>query len=311
MTTSSIQKILVAVDGSERSIQTVRYLADLPALKDASVHLVHIFQGLPESVYDLRKEPTGVKLMSDMLAWQRAYKEKIETYFEKCRKILLAANFHPQNIQTLLYQREFGIAADMISMARNGYDALILRRRGMSRLPGMIMGSVATKLLHRVDFLPLILAGPRTDGNRLAIGLDASDNAMRAVEFAGRMAAGSDCKIALISVLRGIKTWEENVMTHPTEASDTQEAKGDLLKRFDQARIRLAAAGIDSTNIKTMILQDVPSRSGALVDWAKANGYNTIVVGRKGISANEVWALGRVTDKLIHVGRRYHVWIVN
>lgn len=302
---------MAAVDGSERSIQTVRYLAALPAFRDAEVHLLHVFDGLPESYYDMDSESAGIKIMSGMTAWEQAHREKIETYFEKCRKILLAADFHPQRIKTILRQRQAGIARDIASAAGNHYDALVLRRRGKSRLSGMIMGSVATKLLYHTDALPLILAGSKSRNKRLLIGMDLSANAMRAVDFAGRMTARYGYEVGLVAVLRGKTTWALKDVSGPAAEYAPHDAESRILEQFDHARERLVAAGTDPAKIETDIIKNVPSRSGAIVDWAQKGDYSTIVLGRKGVSQSTAFSLGRVADKIIQVGRRHHIWLVN
>jgi nucleotide-binding universal stress UspA family protein len=311
MATASIQKILVAIDVSERSVQTVHYLADLNGLRDAQIHLLNIFSGIPESFHDIQKEPSSMKMMADIIAWEQTQKDEIQAYFEKCRRILLAADFHPQRIKTIIHPRQAGVAKDIATAAHNGYDALLLRRRGMSKLSGMILGSVATKLLHQIDFLPMIFAGRQPHNNRLLIAMDLSENAMRAVDFAGRMIAGQDCEVGLISVLRKGVSWEKQSSAPTLPMKSYLNAEDRIVEKFEEAKMRLAAGGLDSAKIKTRIIQEVPSRSGAIVDWAQKEDYSTIVMGRKGMSQDEAFTLGQVADKIIHVGRSHHIWLVN
>jgi nucleotide-binding universal stress UspA family protein len=45
-------------------------------------------------------------------------------------------------------EQKKGIARDIIREARNGYDAVVTRRRGMTGLRSIVLGSVATKLVE-------------------------------------------------------------------------------------------------------------------------------------------------------------------
>ena len=151
-------KLLVVVDGSERSIQTAQYLSDVSSLRNHEVTLFHVFNKVPESYYDLAREPASVKPYPSVHAWEAQQRDQIKKHVDRCRQLLLAADFNPNRVKTTIHNRQSGIARDIIAEARKGYDALVLRRRGLGRLRGLVIGSVAFKLLHRADFMPLIFA---------------------------------------------------------------------------------------------------------------------------------------------------------
>jgi len=52
--TSERQKLLVAVDGSEQSLEVVRYVAGICAPKRVEVTLFHVLSPVSESFWDLR-----------------------------------------------------------------------------------------------------------------------------------------------------------------------------------------------------------------------------------------------------------------
>ena len=50
---------------------------------------------------------------------------------------------------------------------------------------------------------------------------------------------------------------------------------------------------------------------GALVELAEKGEYHTVVIGRKGVSSLDEFLIGRVSRKILYVGRKHHVWIVD
>jgi nucleotide-binding universal stress UspA family protein len=311
MTLASIKKMLVAIDGSDRSIKTVKYLADMAALRNAEINLFHVFSGIPESHYDLLKEPASLKMGGQLVAWESAQRKRMEKYMEKCRKILLAADFHPQRVSITVRDRKHGIARDIVAASHTGYDAVVLRRRGMSRLTGLVMGSVAYKLLNTIDSVPLIFAGRKSYNQRILIGMDQSENAMRAVDFVGRMADGYGYEVLLVNVMRGLGASDVPLSVEAGGYSHGDVLQSEIHQIFATAIERLVAAGFDPQKVRAEIIRDVPSRAGALVEMADREDYSTIVVGRRGLSRTSAFAIGRVSPKVLQIGRKHHVWIVN
>jgi nucleotide-binding universal stress UspA family protein len=311
MAHASIKKMLVAIDGSDRSVKTVKYLANVAALRNAEINLFHVFSGIPESHYDLLKEPASIKMGGQLVAWESAQRKRMEKHMDKCRKILLAADFHPQRVIITIRDRKIGIARDIVAAAHTGYDAVVLRRRGMSRLTGLVMGSVAYKLLNAIDSVPLLFAGRKPYNQRILIGMDQSENAMRAVDFVGRMADGYGYEVALVNVMRGMGASDLPISVEAGADSGGDALQSEIREIFATATERLVDAGFDRRNVHAEIIRDVPSRAGALVDMAEREDYSTIVVGRRGLTRTSAFVIGRVSPKVLQIGRRHHVWIVN
>ncbi len=311
MVNSNYKKLLVAVDGSDRSVRTVKYLAEMPAFFNMEINLFNVFIGIPESYYDLAKEPASVKITAGLYAWEKQQRARIEKQMEKCRKILLSSDFNPAKIRTTIHKRSVGVARDIIAESKKGYCAIVLRRRGMSNLQGLIMGSVALKLLNGIDELPLVFAGRKPNNRRVLIAVDGSDNAMRAVDFVGKNLGGFDCTVGLVTVMR---TEERQVIN--TSAADVfeqhlAEMEPQIGKALNQAREQLIAAGFAESDVGIEIVKGAPSRAGAIIDAAERGNFDTIVVGRRGLSRVQQFFTGRVSTKVLQIGRRYHVWIVN
>jgi len=72
---------------------------------------------------------------------------------EQAGQFLLKAGVAPESLTIKIQDRKKGIARDIIREARNGYDAVVTRRRGMTGLRRIVLGSVATKLVEKLNFM--------------------------------------------------------------------------------------------------------------------------------------------------------------
>jgi len=71
---------------------------------------------------------------------------------EGARRLLLNAGIDADAVKVKIQNRKKGFARDIIREAKNGYDAVITRRRGMTGMRGIVLGSVATKLVEKLSF---------------------------------------------------------------------------------------------------------------------------------------------------------------
>ena len=303
-------RLLAVMDGSERSIQTAQYLAEISSFRNHEIHLFHVFNKVPESYYDLEREPASLNPAGSVRAWEAQERARIKAHLSQCRQILLSADFHPDRVKTTIHHRREGIARDIIAEAHKGYDAIVLRRRGMGRLHGLVMGSVAFKLLSRVSHIPLMFAGRKPFNRRILLAVDGSAQAMHAVSFMGEKLRGSDCRLRLVNILRGDLALKETAPRKMEVREIFEGAEERMLQLMQKAEKHLIAAGIAPDAISIDIIKGMPSRAGAIVTAAETGEYNTVVLGRKGVSRVREFAVGRVGSKVLQIGRELGVWMV-
>ncbi len=303
-------KILVPVDGSDRSLNTVRYIAKIKPFQQMQIVLFHVYAGAPESYFDLGKDPRSTGTVAYVRAWEIQQKINTRDYMQKARRILLHAGFPEEAVTVKIQKRKQGIARDIIKEAREGYDAVVARRRGLGALRGIVLGSVANKLLEKLNFLPLLLAGRTAVGKKLLLAFDGSPGAMQAVNFVGSTMGSSDFKVCLFHVIRGSAeaALEHQRIFSPQEY--TEGAEIDMASRFEEAKTTLMESSFIENRISTKIITGVQSRAAAIVKEARQGDYETIVLGRRGLSQVRTFFIGRVTNKVIHMARDRTVWVV-
>jgi nucleotide-binding universal stress UspA family protein len=305
------KKLLVAVDGSERALLTAKYLAEMPAFFNMQINLFNVYAGVPESYYDLRREPASVNATAGLYSWEKLQRGQMDQHLQKCRSILLSADYNPANIRTTIHKRRVGIARDIIVESQKGYAAVVLRRRGMGSLKGLVMGSVAWKLLNGIDSAPIIFAGRKANRRRVLVAVDGSDNAMRAVDLVADLIGGYDYTVGLVTVLRaGARTGQDSAAESPIE-SYLDEIEPQVRNSLNLAQERLCAAGFDDSRLTLEIVKGAQSRAAAIVETADQGGFDTIVLGRRGLSRVQQFFAGRVSTKVLQIGQKHHVWIVN
>ena len=310
MAKPSKKKILVSLDGSDRAMNTVRYIAKIDPFFHMHIVLFHVFSSVPEGYWDLEKDPRSTSTVRQVKPWEVQQKKRIEQNMLMAEQYLLKAGFPSAQINIKIQKRKMGIARDIIREAHNGYEAVVTRRRGMTGLRGIVLGSVATKLVEKLFFIPLILAGRKPPGNKILIAFDGSEGARRAVDFVAQTFSGFDYDLNLIHVMRGGKdrNSESHRMYMPKKYSEITR-KG-MLSELAKVRKKLIDNGFKPQQVTTKLVTGVSSRAGAIVAEAKQGNYGTIVMGRRGQSKVRDFFIGRVTNKVIHIARDRTVWII-
>ncbi|MGA6924086.1 MAG: universal stress protein [Desulfosarcina sp.] len=294
------KRLLLAVDGSERALQTVRYAAEEDAFKGMKIVLFHVFNSIPDAYYDLEKEPKSVKVVRHVRSWEAQQKLKIRKYMDEAKQMLLDAGHAEPAVEVKIQNRKKGVARDIIIEAHKGYDAVLIRRRGATALKNIIVGSVTNKLLEKLTFIPVLIAGRKPVNKKVLVAVDGSPCANRAVQFvADTLGRLKGYQVGLVHVVRG---GDQGVLT-----GNGIDDPGPI---FKEAVNLLTQAGFSSDRVVTKTISGVLSRAGAIVNKAEKGGWGTIVVGRRGLSSVSDFFMGRVSNKVVHAGRKDTVWIV-
>ncbi len=155
----------------------------------------------------------------------------------------------------------------------------------------------------------------------MLIAIDDSRNAMKAVEYVAAQCRGTqDLQIGLVHVLPNLPAifWDEG---HILSDNEKEERKRVVDKWLDDRRTKmepvfkkaadvLKEAGIAAGQIQTKSISDSTDVAESILEEARDGGYQTIVVGRRGVSEGKRLLLGSVTSKIITQGSGLAVTIV-
>ncbi len=301
--------ILVALDGSERSMKTVEYLYDFAPFHDKKIVLYHVFSDVPESYWDMGRAPFSRNGAEQVKGWGVQRRLTMEEFMDRAKNILITAGYKPEDIIIDIRNRQKGVARDIISEAQKGYFALLIRRRGYGALLHMIMGSTTTKVVEKLSGTPVLLAGLTKIRNAILIGIDGSEGSERAVEFTAKSIADKGCKVVLCTVLR-----DYDIYSGDRYKKDVSECVDCVFEEVETNMRRateiLQKAGVKTFDIERKIITGVGTRAGAIAKAAEEERCDTIVVGRRGLSNVNDFNIGRVAWKIIHTAREMTVWII-
>ncbi len=303
-------RILVPVDGSDRALNTVRYVGRVEPFRNMDIVLFHVFSSVPEGYWDLEKDPRSTSTVRQVRSWETGQRKIIKQYMEQATQFLLKAGVSPESITIKIQNRKKGIARDIIREARNGYDAVVTRRRGMTGLRRIVLGSVATKLLAQITFLPLILVGKLTLSHKILLAFDGSENAVNAVKFAGALLGDFDYEASLFHVIRSNGEGRPEHRHIFSSKEFAKVASKEMASSLKAAQTELIHAGFKANKVSTEIVTRAISRAGAIADRAKQENFGTIVMGRRGHSSVRDFFVGRVTNKVIQIARDRTIWVV-
>lgn len=305
-------KILLAVDGSKQAEDAARYVGGLLPPGRVELTLFHVAGKIPEFYWDMERFPGHNDRISAYHAWAVQHREEASAFMERSRAAAVSRGI-PENLVTVkIEERKVGIARDIAFESQGGYDAVVVGRTGTSRIKDLLLGSVANKLLGRLASVPLWLVGGAPENRKALMAVDNSENAMNAVEYAGAVLAGTNAQVMLLHVRRNpmifhTKEEEDYAAVYDRES---ERIKGEMDSVIEEATRRLLKAGMTRDSISGRVRADVESRGGAIFEEAVRGGFDTIVVGRRGLSRVEEFFMGRVSHKVIQLAREKAVWVV-
>jgi nucleotide-binding universal stress UspA family protein len=155
----------------------------------------------------------------------------------------------------------------------------------------------------------------------MLIAIDDSKNAMKAVEYVATQCRGTqDLRIGLVHVLPNLPAifWDEGHILSEDEKKERKRVVDKWLADrrtkmepvFRKAIDILKEAGISSEQIRTKSISDSTDVADSILEEARNEGYQTVIVGRRGISAGKRLLMGSVTSKIITQGSGLAVTIV-
>lgn len=298
------KKILVLVDGSERSLGTIRFISEFAPLRDMQLVLFNVFHKVPDYYWDLSNEPMMAGRAPHMASWEAQNRQVIDQFMEKAVAMLRTSGFKPEDVVVKVENRVKGVARDIIAEASRGYTAVVARRRGFTRVPGLLMGSVADKLLISLGEIPLFFAGVEPVTDKILIPMDSSESSLNAVRFVADIAGKSGYSMTLFHVVR------ENEVFSDESYGDNPEGRKIMLEAFDKAKAIFVERGVNAENIEDRVITGEGSRAGSIARFAAENGISTIVMGRHGVSRVREFFLGRVSKKVLYAAHKHTVCLV-
>ena len=311
---SAHKKILIGVDGSEQAFEAVRYVGVMCSRTGVEIVLMNVTSDVPAMFYDLDVIGDFHPTYTALDEWLTCERDAAHDILGKAVSILAELGVDKSVVTENIVERKQGVASDMAGESQHGYDAVVVGRRGKSKLKDLILGSTAGKLLDKLVHVPVWVVGGSPKPDKVLLAIDGSENAKKAVDYAGRMFGGSTSEVTILHVVRALGLFQE---TYPeayhTEINEKwlRETQERMMPVLEEAKHTLIEAGLDAERITIRLETGKGSRAGDIVEQAYLGKYGTIVVGRRGISKIEQFLMGRVSSKVVQLAKEMAVWVVN
>ena len=153
---------------------------------------------------------------------------------------------------------------------------------------------------------------------KILVALDDSPNAMRAVEQVARTYT-PNIEITLYSVLPQVDFGcildlnslnREQLDLHYSLCSDMQKHKENQVERaLDEAKNLLIKSGFDEKTVTVKVDRKGGDVAREIINEANT-GYDTIVMGRRGMTALKAFFIGSISQKVLHAVKDKSVLIV-
>ena len=152
-----MDKVLVAVDGSDRSIEAAHRAANMLEEKDVEITVITVMQEATGTVYDVPHGTTSAMTTETM---EKLREEQEEMAKEKGERIVKkAATFYRELGMDVKEVIRFGSPADIICdyADTNDMDMIVLADKGHGGVKRYLLGSISDKVVRHANTSVLVI----------------------------------------------------------------------------------------------------------------------------------------------------------
>ncbi len=314
-TMKPLSKILVPIDGSQPSERAVFLTGCLAIALGSTVQQISLVHVLAGSY--LRQHMANIDIRAERVIETDLFKRLREPFVEK--QIMPLIDRAMEELKSLGVKIPVdwiildGNPADKIieTAETNGYSTIVIGRRGLSRVKEFLIGSVTSSILHRPHHPSVYVVGQMAIEDKICpvpsilIPIDGSDCSMAAVKEAcvfGSCLNHCLNKIILLRVI-DLATYEQKVRENG-KGGPEKDAEEILNKAYEI----LINAGVPSNKVHKIAKYGWPADT--ILDTAKNEEINLIIIGRYGRSALKDLVIGGVSSQVLHKAVDHTVAIV-
>lgn len=306
------KNILVAVDESIHSKKAVQYALKMRSLiENLRFTLVNVQPAVSDFL--VQRSKLDSKARSALEALRLTNLNHSNKLLEQYKADMVAMGVDAQSITLVSLPRTMGAAKDILTYARQlRLDAILLGRRGVSRVEEAFVGSLTNAVLEHANVTPVWAIDGDVSSTKTLVAIDGSQSALNAVDHVCYMLGDNPgARFTLLHVAPTLRDY--CAIDFKEDAGDVEEiiAGGDkkcLGSFYSQVKQRFKAAGITEDRITIEEVKSAVSISKTIVAEAKKGNYGIVVVGRAGI--NESFFIGSVSRYVVNKASDCAVWLV-
>lgn len=297
------QRILLPFDGSPSAHKALEWAAHLAQAGGKAVENVTLMRviGSGYLARHIQNVDLRVTRMDQVEAWQRVRQyhldHEIIPSLEKAKKILQEKGVAAP-VETKVAEGKIG--KEIIRQADGGrYNTIIMGRRGLSPVKGLLLGSVTRQVLSVAQKITIFVVGPETVFNPdcpispLLLPIDGSEPSFMAVRQGAALAQiFKDCEpwLTLLHVIDFAllgPAYAEGTATNIEEGENVLATGSRILEE----------AGLQDM-VAEKLLAGHPPR--VITEEAEEGQYSLILMGARGLSPLKQLILGSVSDDIMY-----------
>jgi nucleotide-binding universal stress UspA family protein len=312
MSSDLTRMIAVAVDGSEDALEALAYLGLVYRPKhDLVVQILYVLPTLPPILVEDQSRQTKMRLLDI----ERKNVQMAERIVTEAKDILLQKGFKEDQIKGVYHKKQIGIARDICNFAgEKGASAVLITKRGRSRLDAFLSGEISGKILNYCLTCPVWVVEGGVQSKKVLIAMESSENSLRAVDHAGFMLAGTECQITLFHSKRHLRGFlpREVIEAAPELEGLWKNRAGELIDPYmKKGKDVLIQSGLREEQIGIKVVEGSRSAAADILKEARSNSFGTIVLGRKGHSSVKEYLMGSTSSKVLQNSSGLAVWVVH
>ena len=307
------KKILLAVDDSIHSVHAVEYAVRMASVVGNLTYTLLCVQPTL-SQYLLEEAERDLKVKAEMKKVIRRNVEMAYEVLEKHKARMVRMGIVEERIQADTRPKILGIAKDILDYAQQGlYDAILVGRRGLSRLQQTFVASVAAKLVAHSAVIPVWVIDGEVTSNEFMLAVDGSEASIRAADHLSFMLGGNEeIKVTVFHVTPSLRDYCEIDFSESGREVDEIIARGD--KRcvehfYAHARKTFRKAGFKDGQIDLKVVRRAMDVAKAIVNESKKGDFGTVIIGRRG--ASQSFFMGSVSRQVLDRVSGRAVWVVS
>jgi len=296
-----VKKILLPIDGSrhsQRAVEFTGYLGTSIGKNLTDLALLRVISGRYMSRYmpyvDFRSEL--LKLSDSFKEYKKQHIEKnIKPSLDEGEKILRDLGIGV-NIEKLMVEGD--PAHEIVNIANEkGFSTIVMARRGLSEIIEFLLGSVTNKVVHAAKRQTVYIVGQKILRDKtcpvpkILVPVDGSSYSIKGAEHAACLAGELKTSLSSVTVIRVI-----NLALFEKRLKEGIDPEGEAEKILEEAKSIFLQSGVPEGLISTKIRLGQPAEE----ILKEADGYNLIVLGRKGRTAIKDFLLGGVSSTVLH-----------
>jgi len=304
------KSILVAVDGSPYSSNSLDYLHTIFGTGTApEIHLISVVpagSGGQEWMYD-------VDPLREESALTQKRKRIAHRYLDDAKNRLIRKGYPKDKIHYRTQTSSSGVAPCLHREAEKGnYDAILIGRRGIGALGGMLFGSTSLELITKCQKIPVWIIDGEVTSTRFLLAVQAKPESLMAADhLAFILKDHPEAEILL---------YHSNSVFGRQQPAGAEEFHAQWGKKwceqyldidnflfFAHAQV-LMDNGIAKQRITQLPTQMHIDVSADLLKQAKKNNCGTIVLGRGPRTEKKLFK--GASDKTLQQAQNIAVWLV-